>query len=216
MDLFLAWLLLASVTITATLSPGPAFVVTVKNSLTYGRKGGVFTAMGLGMGVSVYVTLVLVGAAYILTQSAFIFNMIKYLGAAYLVFIGIKGLMAKKVENSVMDENVTPRQYKEISSLKAIKIGFLTNLLNPKGVVFYSAVYIQFVGVDTPVFMLVIYGLTSVIVEAGWFGILSCILTHKRVKNIFDNYIHWVERVCGGLLASLGVGLALSKGLGSS
>ncbi len=216
MDLLIAWLLLASINITATVSPGPAFIMAVKNSLTYGRRAGVFTAIGLALGVGVHAAFVLVGAAYILMQSAFIFNLLKYLGAAYLIFIGIKALRAKKTEKSVIDANTQPQQYKEITSLNAVKMGLLTNLLSPKALVFFTAVYTQFIGIDTPVFMLVLYGLTSICIEMGWFSTLSCILTHKRVKDTFNNFAHWVERLCGGLLVALGVRLALSKGLGSS
>ena len=211
MEFFITWMILASVQLAATLSPGPAFAVTVKNALAYNRRAGVITAVGLGFGVGAHVIFVLTGLAVILSQSVIVFNIIKYAGAAYLIYIGFKGLRAKKAENADEPQTDTQPHYKTMSDLKALQIGFLTNLLNPKAVVFFTAVFTQFIGAETSFWALIMFGLTAVAIEMGWFATLSTILTTPQVKARFTSFAHWIDRVCGGLLMALGIRLALSK-----
>lgn len=210
-EIFIAWLLFAAVQLAATMSPGPAFAVAVRNAMAYGRRGGVFTALGFGVGIGVHVVFVLCGLAVILSQSVVVFNVIKYVGAAYLIYIGAKALMMKKAKSDHALENVSDKRLETISAFKAFQIGFWTNVLNPKAVVFFSAVFTQFIQPGSPVEILVLYGATSIFIEMAWFSGLSVVLTTPKVKAVFVSIGHWIERACGGLLVLLGVRLALSK-----
>ena len=212
-EILTSWLIIVVVNTAATLSPGPAFAMTVRNSMAYDRRIAILTTIGLGGGVGVIAFLVLFGFAALLSQSAFLFNLLKYLGAAYLVFIGIKALLAKPHAESSGEKSEISSQ-KTLSNIGALKLGLLTNLLNPKGIVFFTAVYAQFVAPDTPWMVLVLYGLTSIIIETTWFTIVAFILTDSRIKRRFMRVSHWIERLCGGLLLLLGVRLALTKSLG--
>jgi len=213
MELFLSWLVIASVQLAATMSPGPAFVVAVRNALAYDRKTGIATAFGLGLGVMAHVVFVLCGIAFIIAQSVFLFSFIKYAGAAYLFYIGIKAMLnSRKGKNKpVVDDSDIPQSAKSISLRKAIVTGFLTNLLNPKAVVFFTAVFTQFIHPETPFSVLALYGGTSVSIEFLWFAGVSIVLTHARIRAVFLSFMHWVERICGGLMLGLGIKLALSK-----
>ncbi len=213
MELFLKWALMASVQLAATMSPGPAFVVSVRNSMAHNRSVGVFTALGLSLGVAAHVVFVLAGISLIIAQSVFLFNFIKYAGAAYLFYIGLKALFFSKKRESdagVQDDSA-PNQKGAMSARKAVVNGFLTNLLNPKAVVFFTAVYTQFIGIDTPFFMHMAYGLTSISIEFLWFAGVAVVLTNSRVKAKFMRVMHWIERGCGGLMIGLGVKLAFTK-----
>lgn len=206
-EFLVAWLVLASVNFVATISPGPAFALTVRNAIAYDRRAGIMTAIGLGLGIAGMVTIVLGGFAAIISQSVLIFNIIKYVGAAYLVYIGAKALMAKKpaIVNAA-EEHISA--VRKISDLAALRMGYLTNQFNPKGLVFFSAVFAQFISPGTPWQVLVLYGLTSVMIEILWFGTVAFILTNPLIKQRFMGISHWIERVCGGLLIALGVRLA--------
>ncbi|MCB1784466.1 MAG: LysE family translocator [Alphaproteobacteria bacterium] len=211
MELFLKWLALAGVQTAATMSPGPAFVVAVRNAMTYGRKAGIFTAIGLGCGVGVHVAFVLFGIAYILTKSVLLYTIVKYAGAAYLVFIGIKALKSKKAEPAdPANEQTAGKPAKTISSYKAFLIGFMTNVLNPKAVVFFTAVYAQFIDPAMSWQIHALYGITSVTIEILWFSGVAIVLTNPAVKRKFDKIVHWIERSCGALMIALGAKLALS------
>jgi RhtB (resistance to homoserine/threonine) family protein len=210
-DYLTLWLILASVNLAATVSPGPAFVLTVRSALTHNRRAGLLTALGLGLGITVHVTIVLSGFAVLISSSALLFDLLKYAGAAYLAYIGIKGVLAKKRSARNIADGLEP--VKTISDVQALRIGILTNLLNPKAIVFFAAVYAQLITADTPWQILILFGLTSMIIESGWFSIVTLVLTDPRVRDKFFGISHWIERVCGGLLIALGIRLALSKGL---
>ncbi len=90
---FVSWLFVASVQLMATMSPGPAFVVAVRNALTYDRKAGILTAFGLSLGVLVHIIFVLCGISFIISKSVFLFSLIKYAGATYLFYIGVRAIL---------------------------------------------------------------------------------------------------------------------------
>lgn len=211
MEFLLKWAVMASVQLAATMSPGPAFVISVKNAMAYDRSVGVFTALGLALGVGVHVLFVLAGIALLIAQSVWLFQLLKYVGAAYLIYIGIKAFKTsspKMVEEpSCSDEHFE----KGISVPQAITQGFLTNLLNPKAMIFFTAVYTQFIDITTPFFMHVAYGLTSVVIEFIWFAGVAFVLTNPHIKQKFTKAMSWIERVCGGLMIGLGLKLAFMK-----
>lgn len=211
MEFFFKWMVMASVQLAATMSPGPAFVVSVRNALVYDRRAGILTAVGLALGVGAHVVFVLLGIAFIIAQSVYLYAVIKYAGAAYLIYIGIKSLRARvrKTETPQSENHESKRVY--ISSFQAFKIGFLTNLLNPKAVVFFTAVYTQFIDIHTPLSIHLLYGFTSIAIEFLWFAGVAIVLTNPRIKQKFMGMVHWIERGCGGLMIALGVKLALSK-----
>ena len=214
MEFLLAWMLMASVSLAATMSPGPAFVMTVRSSMTYGRAFGIATAFGLAIGVMAHVMFVLLGVSFIIAQSVFLYNFIRYAGAAYLFYIGVKSILSARKNKKIItvpDVNESAKPKKETSIPKSILSGFLTNLLNPKAVIYFTAVYTQFITLETPVTTHLIYGATSVSIEFLWFMGLSIVLTHRAIRERFVACMQWVERICGGLMIGLGVKLALSK-----
>lgn len=216
MDLFLKWLAFAGIQAMATVSPGPAFAVAVRSALVHGRRTAIFTAIGLGLGVGAHVFLVLTGSALLFSRSVLLFDAVRLAGAAYLVYIGVKALKARKRTEESQEAFETggaaaqsPPQ--KISPGVGIRTGFLTNLLNPKAIVFFTAVLTQFIEADSSAPVLFLYGATSVAIEITWFVLLTLFLTDVRVRNRFLSVSHWVERICGGFLLALGIRLALSK-----
>lgn len=208
MDIFLAWMLFLIVDIAVVMSPGPAFVALVRNAMVYDRKISIATALGLALGVAVHVILVLGGIAFLITKSVFLFNVIKYGGAGYLIYVGVKSL---RTGGKHVVVNADEGHVRAITVRQAVFQGFLTNLLNPKAVVFFTAVFAQFIHPSMSFSVQMLYGFTPVCVEFIWFTGLSIILTNTSIKRMFMNVIHWVERLCGGLMIGLGVKLALFR-----
>ncbi len=237
MIFFSQWLLLAAVQAAATMSPGPAFAMSVRQSMRYGRQAGLYTAIGLGAGVGLHIIFVLCGIAILIEQSPFLYAAIKYSGAAYLIYIGMKGIIPlfkkrddapyknKAITDILKDDPESSRQstdngdgilltpYKSCNRFKAFKSGVFTNLLNPKAVVFFTAIFAQFISLDTPIYILTLYGLTSVFIEITWFMFVVYILTHQKAQQNFVRVMRWIEGVCGGLLIFMGLRLAVSKGI---
>ena len=129
MDVFLVWSLLASVSLVATVSPGPAFLITFRNTTVHGRSIGCATALGLGCAEVTQIILVLCGLSAIISASVFIYSLIKYLGAAYLVYIGVKTFCSGIVKEAEVKDQVRKRN---VSRTEAFTMGYMTNLLNPK------------------------------------------------------------------------------------
>src|ERR1700731_4242090 len=119
------------------MSPGPDFALVTQNSLHYGRKIGISTAIGITLGCFIHAAYCVIGIGFIITQSVFLFSCIKYLGAAYLIYLGCKSLFAKK-EVSLSDQKMTTSA---MSSKQAMKSGFLVNILNPKASLCYLSIF---------------------------------------------------------------------------
>lgn len=202
------WLLLAGIHGVAVMSPGPDFVMAVQNSISYSRRAGIMTAIGFALGISVHVTYTLAGLATIITESIFLFNLIKYAGAGYLIYMGAKSLMSSGFNSSESKQAALP---KTMTNFQALRSGFLTNLLNPKVTIFFLAVFSQFMGPQTPLWVQISYAATCVIQTALWFSIVALLMSQNKVRSRFLSFSKWIDRICGGLLIALGLKLALSK-----
>ena len=200
------FLTVAALHLLAVMSPGPDFIMISRNSLIYSRKTGVYSALGLAFGILVHITYSLVGIGYIISKSVVIFSTLKFLGAGYLIFIGYKSLRSKpKQLDSITEKS------KEMGKLAAVKMGFLTNILNPKATLFFLALFTQVIHQTTPLAIKIAYGLEMSFMTFIWFTVVAIILSHDRVKKPFVSVQHYVERVMGLALIALGLKVALSK-----
>lgn len=200
---------LAAISLLGAMSPGADFVLVTRNSLVYSRKIGIFTAIGIGIGVLVHVFYTLAGIGLLISKSILLFNVIKYLGAAYLVYIGWNSLKAKprlEGENN-QEENIL----KDISAMKALISGIATNALNPKVTLFFLSLFMQFISAGMPFAVQVMLGLETAIVIGSWFIIVALLFSNNLLKNKIKKVGHWFERITGAALILLGIKVALSK-----
>lgn len=208
-EFWVEWILVCSLMFAAVISPGPDFVMAVRHALIYSRKTGFYTALGFGLGVLIHVAYCIIGIAALIASSVTVFNIIKYIGAAFLVYMGIKALRSKGFET---DQNIdSPRHRPDIGAFKAVQIGFLTNLLNPKATMFFLAMFTQIIDPATPMGAQMIYGASCFVIVTGWFTVVSFVLSTPAIKKKFLSFAKWIDRVCGGLMIALGIKLVLSK-----
>lgn len=191
----------------AVISPGPDFVMIVRNSLLYSRRSGMWCAVGLGLGILVHVAYSLVGIAVIISQSIVLFNIIKYLGAAYLLYIGYKSLTSKA---SKLDVNAESTHH-NLAPMKAVKTGFLTNVTNPKVTLFFLSLFTLVVSPTTPLWVKLFMGAEMGIVTTLWFMFVAYIVSHHLVKDRVGKVQHFAEKFIGVVLIGLGIKVALSK-----
>ncbi len=202
--------LIGSVTIIhllAVMSPGPDFIMAVRNSLTYSRKTGIWTAVGFGGGIAVHIFYSLAGLALIISKSILLFSTIKYLGAAYLIYIGLKSLLSKSSKIDLGDR----QKKKDISRFEAVKIGFLTNVLNPKATLFFLSLFTLVISPETPFPIMGILGVIMVINTILWFSLVAVFLSQKRIRSVFERFQNIFNKTLGGLLIALGVKVALTQ-----
>lgn len=200
--------LIAVITITllAVVSPGPDFAMVTRNSLLLSRRAGVLTALGIGLGVLVHVTYTLVGVGLLIQQSLWLFNAIKLLGAVYLIYFGVKMLRSKSLAD-LDDTRGAP-----MSDLAALRIGFLTNAMNPKTTVFIVSLFMQVVRPGTPVSVQIGYGLFISVAHIAWFTLLALCFSAGAMRDRLLGVRHWIDRAFGGLLIIFGVMLGVASG----
>lgn len=192
----------------AVASPGPDFAIVVRESVAFGRRAGVFTALGVGAGIFVHVAYSLLGIGLIVSQSIVLFNALKWLAAAYLLYIGIKALRAKpadpaRAELSLEQVVRSPRA--------AFATGFVTNGLNPKATLFFLSLFTVVIDPHTPLTVQAGYGLYLALATALWFCLVAMLFSQPRVRAGFARLGHWFDRLMGAVLIGLGVKLAFSE-----
>ena len=205
----MAWpdiLTFAFVATLLVISPGPNGVLIAKTVPTSGRNAGLANVAGFLAAFYLHGALAVLGISVILMQSAVAFSIVKYLGAAYLCWIGVKALMsAFKGEKA---EAVTPAK-RQRTLLKAFGEGFLTNALNPKVSMFYLAAFPQFITLGetsaAASFMLVVI---HSLINAVWFAAMVLLL--DRFVSVARNgqFQRWLKGITGVVFIGFGAKLA--------
>lgn len=122
------------------LTPGADTMYILTRSISQGRRAGVYSVLGIGTGTLLHITFAALGLSLILAQSALAFNIIKYVGVAYLVFIGVKMILER---NNLFDNK--NQKVDNSSLLRIYQQGLLTNLFNPKVALFFLSFLPQFI-----------------------------------------------------------------------
>lgn len=191
----------------AVASPGPDLAVVLKNSISLGRRAAIFTSLGVGCGIMVHVIYSVLGIGLIISQSIWLFNVIKWLGAAYLIWIGIQGLRAKRRDAADIEADTDLK----LSDKSAFLSGFMTNGLNPKATLFFLSLFTVVISPTTPMLVQLGYGLYMVFATALWFAMISWLFSTARVRRKFLQVGHWFDRSMGFVLVSLGIRLLFSS-----
>ncbi|WP_310618872.1 LysE family translocator [Flexibacterium corallicola] len=193
-----------SLTIVVAIVPGPDFAVVIRNALIGGRLAGIMTALGIGLALAVHVTYALAGIGLLVSQSIFLFNILKLVGAAYLVFLGVT--MFRGASNSGPESS----EETVISPYKALRWGFLTNVTNPKATMFALSVFLQVTSPETTLLTKVGYGVIMASGVFAWFVIVTCFFTLPSVRQGFLRIKLWLERSFGVLLTLFGIAVAVT------
>ncbi len=198
---------IALVHLLAVASPGPDFAIVVRQSVTYGKTTALWTSLGVGTGILLHVCYSLLGIGVVVSQSVVAFTVMKFLGAAYLVYIGVKSL-----RTGPSTSFFTTEKKKQLPTIRrAFWVGFLTNGLNPKVTLFFLSLFTVVIAPETPVTVQLFYGIYMAFATAVWFSGISLLFGQNRVRNFFNKVGHWFERFMGGALLLLGVKLALTS-----
>jgi len=206
MDQYLVYLLIVIITVA---SPGPGVVLTLSNAIRYGIKPTMAAVFGIALGILIIASVSATSLGLLLATSAFAFMVIKFIGAAYLVYLGIKLWRSPAIKLEVNKGNV-----KDQAPLygKRFKEGLLVSLLNPKPIFFFMSLFPQFIDPQQSyIFQFTLLTLTfcSVVIVIHTFyafganAIKSWLLSSKGSKV--------VNRVGGSVFILFGFGLASSQ-----
>ena len=209
----MAWSEILAFTLVASLlvmSPGPNGVLIAKTVPTSGRSAGFANVAGFVSAFYLHGALSVLGISIILVQSATAFAIVKYLGAAYLCWIGLKALYSafKGVETA---EKVAPAK-RQRTLINAFAEGFLTNALNPKVSMFYLAAFPQFItiGETSAVSSFLLVFIHSMI-NAVWFGVMVVLLSRLTMIARNGRFQRWLKGVTGVVFVGFGLKLASYK-----
>jgi len=189
--------------------PGPDFAMVTKNTLIHSRRSGLFTSLGVGTAILVHITYCALGLAVVISKSILLFSFIKYLGAGYLIYIGVSALLSKQSDHIAMTGQHLKKS--EISNWLSFRQGFLCNLLNPKATLFFMALFTVIIKPETPVLWLVIYAAEMFVILTAWFCCLTMILSHPRVTRILGKAEKFIAKATGVFLIGFGAALAFVK-----
>lgn len=194
-------LAMCAIHLVAMISPGPDFIMVVRNSVKYSPTTGRCTALGIALGLVVHMTYCILGLGIVISQSILLFNLIKYLGAAYLICIGIMSFMSK-------DESLdltTQKEAKPLTTFAAMKMGFYVNALNPKATLAFVSLFSAFITPETPLSFQLSFATFVIISAALWFSLVASIFTIKQVQQVFAKAKTRFDRTVGIVLVSLGL-----------
>ena len=200
--------LVAGIHLLAVMSPGPDFAMVMRNSLVYSRRTGVLAALGLSLGIALHVTYSLLGIGLLISRSILLFNAIKWIGALYLIFIGVRSLISRRPKN---DKQLLSVEKQDLTTGQALRMGFLTNALNPKATLFFLALFTTVVSPSTPIAYKLVYGVEMVIATFAWFAFVAVILSHSKINSLFARVKHRIEKVFGVVLIAFGLKVALGS-----
>ncbi|MCD8494487.1 MAG: LysE family transporter [Burkholderiaceae bacterium] len=204
------WLALFAASWAISVSPGAGAVAAMNAGLTHGFKRGYITTIGLILGIMTQLVLVSVGLGALVASSAVAFEVVKWFGVAYLIYLGIAQWRAPLTEAKVQ-RDATVRE----SAARMIVKGWLINAANPKGTVFLLAVVPQFLNLNEPLWLqYVIIGatltFTDLVVMAGYTALAAKIFRYLKSPR----HVQFLNRFFGGLFVLAGISLSFFKRAG--
>ena len=208
----LALYLLATVLLAVT--PGPDTALVFAQSLRHGARGGIVAALGVATGCLVHITAASIGLSAVLAASAMAFNVIKWLGAAYLAFIGLRAIITSgsSAPTAPLADQAARKSGTKTSSV--FWSGFLTNVLNPKVAVFFLAFLPQFVTARSQYAPLgfAVLGLILIVIGFSWLAGVA-LLSARSLAALGSRHSlrTWLERALGTAFIALAARLAFAE-----
>ena len=173
------------------ISPGPSLAVVVRNTVSGGRVHGVMTGIGHGVGLGIYALIAVMGLSSLLLANDKIFNTLQWVGAAMLYGIAFNMLRKKKEEHR-NDENV--------EKSRGFVDGFIISFFNPKILVFFVALFSQFIDYQMNNFDRLIMALIAGIIDTMWYVLVAVILAGTPLINLLKANSKQIDRVTGIIL----------------
>jgi threonine/homoserine/homoserine lactone efflux protein len=190
------------------ITPGPDMALIVARSTQHGTRSGIIAALGVGVGAFIHISAGAMGISAIVLTSALAFAILKWIGAAYLIFLGIQMLRSPHKDKSPLKTSVSLRS----AGVRQIFLqGVMTNALNPKVALFFLAFLPQFIDADAPfkVASFVVLGLLFDAVGTTWNIAVACFAGKLAASSAYPQLKVWLVRAIGTLFVLVGIKLAL-------
>lgn len=196
-------LVIVSITFLVMVSPGPDMIIVMRNTIVGGRTAGLQTSLGILTGNLVHISYCVIGIGWLISRSIVAFSILKYAGAAYLIYLGIVSFRS----------NSTALVAKQATSGRSDKTwflqGFINNVLNPKGTLFYLGVFTMVITPDTTAGVTLILIGCMILVSTTFWLFFVATLDHPSIRRFIERFQRVTSKVFGALLVALGLRVAL-------
>jgi threonine/homoserine/homoserine lactone efflux protein len=192
------------ISLLGSMIPGASFVITVRNSLFGSRFCGFMTALGLACGMALHATYLLPSLYWFKYNGSIFIDIVRIFGAIYLFIFGVLCLKAKK---KIKNEESIVKEKNKITPSKSFIIGFITDALNPKIIIFILALLSQYIEDNLGIKSYLYYGFILVFIQVFWFGSVAMIFSSTRFRDKIYGISHWIERISGITLIILSLKL---------
>ena len=207
------FLAFVGVSVLVIVTPGPDTAVTIRNTLLGGRSGGVFTALGIALGQTIWALATSIGVVALLVASEPLFLAVKYAGAGYLVFLGAQALLeAFRSTNSSIEDPTARLPARRLRPLTAFSQGVISDLGNPKMAVFFASLLPQFTPPGEATFSALLFlGLTFSLMTFTWLAAYAVVLAKAGDVLRRPRLRRAVEGITGAFLIALGLRIATEQ-----
>lgn len=188
-----AWLSLAALCLLGAMTPGQSFIVILKHSMSGGRFSGFVASIGHGIGVMLYAIATVVGLALIIKQTPWLFDAIKYTGAAFLVWLAYNAFRSNSQNSQLSAERVS------VTLKQSFYEGLMISFLNPKLAIFFLALFSQFLNDAAGWQHNIIMVATVSGIDTLWYCLVALVLSHSAMLAKLRNNIGIVEK-CSGIV----------------
>ena len=198
---FFVWSQLALVCLLGAMSPGPSLALIIQNSINYNRLSGILASIAHGLGICVYATVTVFLLEFILQNSEKIFFFIQISGSIFLIVLGLFFILKKNNKNKIKTYKINSNSFSQ---------GFIIAIINPKILVWFIAIYSQFIDINANIINKTIFILTPSIIDAIWYSLVAILVTGYGLKEFFDKRKLIIEKIIGGLLIFIAFSLIYS------
>ena len=198
---FFLWSQFAIVCLLGAMSPGPSIALIIRNSINFNRMSGIIASIAHGLGICVYATVTVVILELILRNSGTIFFVIQICGSLFLIILGLIFIFKKNNENQIETYQIHSSSFAQ---------GFIIAIINPKILIWFTAIYSQFIDINATFFNKSILVLTPSIIDAIWYSLVSILVTGYGLKEILNKKKFIIQKIIGALLILIALSLIYS------
>ena len=190
------WVQFATICIVGAMSPGPSMALIIRNSIKYGRLSGILSSVGHAIGIGIYAGISVAGLQIILINNIFLFNTIQFCGSVFLLVLGILFLRDTGQKLSIQDEQ---------KSFNSFIQGFAISILNPKILIWFAAIFSQFIEISSTNFVKLTMVLIASSIDGLWYIILTIIVTGFGLKQFLENNTKIIQNISGTVLIFISI-----------
>ena len=192
----LFWVQFAAICLIGAMSPGPSMALIIRNSIKYGRISGILFSLGHAIGIGIYATVSVLGLQFILINNLFLFNAIQFCGSVFLLILGM--LFLRDTERNLSLEN-------EQKNVNSFMQGFAISILNPKILIWFAAIFSQFIEISSTNFVKLVMVLIALSIDGLWYIILTIVVTGFGLKQFLEHNTNIIQKISGVVLISISI-----------